>query len=623
MISGKHITKIAAVFVSIVLILCILAMNYADKLTAVIGTQGYGMEYETKLFDTGKIMDINIIMDDEEWNAMLANARAETYYQCDVVIDDTTFYRVGIRPKGNTSLSSIASDPDNNRYSFKLEFDQFVDGQTCWGLDKLVLNNSFADTTNMKEAIVYDMYQYLDADASLYNYAKISVNGEYWGVYLALEAVEESFMLRNFGTEKGNLYKPDSMNMGGNQNRPEFDPEQFNRSDFAMRRPESFHDTDTESDTNPAGQMPDFDRGNMGGFPGGGGGGFSMGGSGANLNYIDDELDSYSAIWNGAVTDSTDADHHRVITALENIGAGTNLETYLDVENALKYMAVHTFSVNEDSLSGNMAHNYYLYESGGQLNILPWDYNLAFGGMRGGSATDLVNDPIDDSFSATQFFDALLENEEYLNRYHAYYNQLVEEYLYGGKFDETYWRIRNQIDGLVETDPNATQTYAEYMAGNAMFYNTVMLRAESIRGQLGGTIPSTRVGQQADPGALVDASSVDIAAMGTFMGDSGGPMPGQVPEGMEGQMPEGFPGGENGEMPEGFPAGMQGGFPGGMQGGFPGGMMGGQNAEETLSQGETQKSAWDFIREYATPIISVILLAFAFIFVIFYKRKRY
>lgn len=121
---------------------------------------------------------------------MKIKRKQEQYYECDVVINGTTFKQVGIRPKSNTSLSSIASDPDNNRYSFKLKFDQFVDGQTCFGLDKLILNNSYADTTNMKEAIIYDMFQYLDADASLYNYAKISVNNEYWGVYLALEAIE-------------------------------------------------------------------------------------------------------------------------------------------------------------------------------------------------------------------------------------------------------------------------------------------------------------------------------------------------------------------------------------------------------------------------------------------------
>ena len=27
-----------------------------------------------------------------------------------------------------------------------------------------------------------------------------------------------------------------------------------------------------------------------------------------------------------------------------------------------------------------MVHNYYLYEEKGKLSIIPWDYNLAFGG---------------------------------------------------------------------------------------------------------------------------------------------------------------------------------------------------------------------------------------------------
>jgi len=31
----------------------------------------------------------------------------------------------------------------------------------------------------------------------------------------------------------------------------------------------------------------------------------------------------------------------------------------MDVDNLLRYMAVHTFAVNSDSLSGGMAHNYY------------------------------------------------------------------------------------------------------------------------------------------------------------------------------------------------------------------------------------------------------------------------
>ena len=193
-------------------------------------------------------------MDEADWNDMLENATAEEYYQCDVEVNGTTFYRVAIRPKGNTSLTSIASDPTTDRYSFKLEFDHYVDGQSCFGLDKLILNNNYADATNMKEALIYDMYQYLGADASLYNYAKITVNGEYWGVYLALEAVEDSFMLRNYGAQSGKLYKPDSMNIGGGKDFGDFNADDM---DFGnMTPPDTQGNTDQANSSVPS-QTPD------------------------------------------------------------------------------------------------------------------------------------------------------------------------------------------------------------------------------------------------------------------------------------------------------------------------------------------------------------------------------
>ncbi|MBR6958043.1 MAG: CotH kinase family protein [Erysipelotrichaceae bacterium] len=498
-------------------------------------------------------------MDDDDWNTMLANPLSEDYYVCDVVINGQKIRNVGIRPKGNTSLSAIAMDPDNNRYSLKLEFDHFVKGQTYCGLDKLVLNNNYADVTNMKEAIIYDMYQYIGADASLYNYAKISVNGEYWGIYLALEGVEESFMLRNYGTQDGELYKPDSMEMGGSSSSGAssgsggFQPGSMMPPSGSGDFPGSSSGFDPGNMPNGNGpdNMPDFNGmtpppgsgdfpGGSSGFdpgsipggngsdgppdisdftPSGNGAGFSMRGSGADLNYVDDDFDSYSTIWEGEITGTGNSDHRRVITALKNISEGNELETYMDVDNILKYMAVHTFAVNMDSLSGSMAHNYYLYEYDGQLNIIPWDYNLSFGGMsmgNSGDATEMVNDPIDTPFSSTHFFDALLENEEYLARYHGYLQQLVDEYVNGGRFDEVYNRIRNQIDELVKTDPNALYVYDEYLTAAEMLYETVNLRAESIRGQLNGTIPSTDAGQRKDSSSFVDASHIDVKAMGQF-----------------------------------------------------------------------------------------------------------
>lgn len=546
MIAHKHITKAVAVLMVFAVCLCLCATAFKEKIKTYADSNTISMEYETELFDTETPMTVNIIMDSEDWEDMLSNASSEEYKECNVEINGTTFYRVGIRPKGNTSLSSIASDPTTDRYSFKLEFDHYVDGQTCFGLDKLILNNNYADATSMKEALVYDLFKYVGADASLYNYAKINVNGEYWGVYVALEAVEDSFLLRNYGVKSGELYKPESMGDGGGGK----DEKQGGQKPESMTLPESSNQTEADSEKSEASASVlsvakmstesesttedsassktasfenGFDGENMPDMPDEGqkGGGFSMSSGGADLNYIDDELDSYSTIWDGEVTDSKKADHKRVVTALKNISEGTDLENYMDIDNLVKYMAVHVFSVNDDSLSGSMAHNYYLYESDGKLNLIPWDYNLAFGGMGGGNnATSVVNEAIDNAFSATNFFDTLTENEEYNTLYYENLKK-VSEYISGGEFEKFYNRVRSKIDGLVKTDPTAFYSYDEYTEAAETLYEIVKLRGESIEKQLSGAIPSTAELQKTSD-SLVDASSLNLSVMGSMNGGNKG-----------------------------------------------------------------------------------------------------
>ena len=546
MIARKDIDDIIKLIVGAAVILCLILVLAVPELIRDVDA-GISMEYEDRIFDKSEPAVIDIRMDADEWQSMLDTSTQEVYHRCDVVINGTTFKNVGIRPKGNTSLSSIAMNPDTDRFSFKIEFDQYVDGQTAWGLDKLCLNNNYADATNMKEALIYDMYAFLGADAPLYNNAAIYVNGEYWGVYLALEAIEDSFMLRNFGVTNGELYKPDSMGIGsfGDEDRDFFrrdgseEPESTEtpvstaepdpvppEGNFSGSMQELVQETENETGASgeaSAGiEFPDFD---FGGGPFGNSGG-------QNLNYTDDDLESYSTIWKSEVTKTDAADHERVVAALKNISEGEKLEESVDIDNLLRLMAVHNFSVNGDSLSGGMAHNYYLYESGGRLNIIPWDYNLSLGGMgMGGSdAESVVNEPIDDPWQSTTFFDPLLENEEYLAKYHEYYRQLVEGYIFGGEFDEFYERTRTQIDELVAADPNALYDYDEYDAGAETLYQLVKLRGQSILGQLNGTIPSTSGGQRQDDSALIEAENIDLSVMGSMsMGGSfggGGGFPG-------------------------------------------------------------------------------------------------
>ena len=200
--------------------------------------------YENKLFDTSFVHEINIEM--EGWDSFIETCEDEQYAQATLVIDGTVFKNVAIRAKGNTSLSSVSSY-GNNRYSFKVEFDHYKSSETCWGLDKLCLNNLIQDATYLKDYIAYTLMNKMGVKAPLCAFAWIQVNGGDWGLYLMVEGIEDSFLARNGVKSTADLYKPDSMSFGGGRgNGRGFDAEEF------------FGNGETET------QVPEFPQDNMG-----------------------------------------------------------------------------------------------------------------------------------------------------------------------------------------------------------------------------------------------------------------------------------------------------------------------------------------------------------------------
>ena len=73
----------------------------------------------------------------------------------------------------------------------------------------------------MKDYLTYQMMASFGVDSPLCSYVYLTVNGEDWGLYLAVEGVEEAFLERNYGSDYGELYKPDSMSMGGGMEVPD------------------------------------------------------------------------------------------------------------------------------------------------------------------------------------------------------------------------------------------------------------------------------------------------------------------------------------------------------------------------------------------------------------------
>lgn len=541
MSTHKHIDRICCVVLVLVLILTAVFVNGEAFGIQTVSTV---MGYELKLFDTSVVHTIDIEMDD--WDSFIENCTDEEYVNCTVIIDNEAYKNVAIRAKGNTSLSQVQTY-GNNRYSFKVEFDHYDSTKNYYGLDKFCLNNIIQDNTYMKDYLTYQMMGYFGVDAPLCSYAYITVNGEDWGLYLAVESIEEAFLKRNYGTDYGELYKPDSSDMGGGRG----NGGGFNEGGGMPR----------ENGEQFGGEkMPGFGTGSgqqnapdgMGGEADGAAGkdmgkdmNGAMGSDDVTLVYTDDDYDSYSNIFENTKTDISDSDKDRLIASLKKLNENEDIEEVVNIEEVTRYFVVHNFVVNFDSYTGSMIHNYYLYEEDGQLSMIPWDYNLAFGGFQSNTdADDLVNYPIDSPVSggtvdSRPMLAWIFANEEYTELYHQYFSEFIAEYFDSGYFEGMMDSAREMIAPYVEKDPSKFCTYEEFEAGIVTLKEFCMLRAESIRGQLDGLIPSTSDGQTADGASLVDAGDMEISAMGS-MG---------ITEKMEGTAPEAA--GESLQRPDG------------------------------------------------------------------------
>lgn len=541
------------------------------------------MGYETRLFDNTRVHTVDIVMDD--WDELIANATNEEYYAASVVIDGEAYQNVGIRAKGNTSLSTVAS-MDSERYSFKIEFDHYDSSKSYHGLDKLCLNNLIQDSTMMKDYLTYTLMNEFGVDSPLCSYVYITVNGEDWGLYLAVEGVEDSFLERNYGSDHGELYKPDSSSLGGGRgNGKEFDGNQFEKGENAAsgsnqsdtktdttegsdstKAPDgstppempsgnqgvgmnpfekgenaasSSNQSNTKTDTTegsdstkaPDGSAPPEmpDRGKGGGF----GGGAGMGSADVKLQYIDDELDSYSNIWNNAKTKVTEADQKRLVESLKKLSNTEELESVVDVEEVIRYFVVHNYVCNGDSYTGTMVHNYYLYEEDGRMSMIPWDYNLAFGIFQGGNAQSTVNTPIDSPVSGGSGEDRpmwnwILSDESYTELYHQYFAEFLDTVDLQSIIDNAY----QLIAPYVEQDPTAFYTKEEFEQGVQTLKEFCSLRSESISMQL-------EEGETTEEMDYVDASGMTLSDMGSMnngKGREGGGqnrMPGNLPSRQE------------------------------------------------------------------------------------------
>lgn len=449
--------------------ICLAGLVVALMITALLSVwasvqeeNGVAMAYETRLFDDTRVHTIDITIDD--WGALIEEAQEERYVPCTMTIDEEVFRQVGIRAKGNNSLR-LTSEYELTRYSLKVEFDHYLPQGNYHGLDKLSLDASFQDNSYLKTVLAFDMMRFMGVPTPLCSYAWVRVNGEDWGLFLAVEECEEAFAGRNFGWDHGVLYQPDYRSLNDEN------------ADVALR-------------------------------------------------YIDEQPSSYPNIFDHAKTPMVHSDQRRLIESLRQLSQG-EVTTAVHTDEVLRYFVVQVFVMNWDSYLGHTGHNYILYEEEGRLWMLPWDYNLAFGtyalGMRDPirDPNVLINYPIDTPAEGSimrqrPLYHELMKEDALFAQYHSLFSSFLADYFDRGRFEALLQEKEALIAPYVKKDPTAFCSYADHQLAVDTLRQVCQKRKESIQGQLEGRYPSTLAQQQAQPGVGVDAAMIDLRALGDF-----------------------------------------------------------------------------------------------------------
>jgi spore coat protein CotH len=355
------------------------------------------------VFPQNRVLRFDIVIDEAYWSEMQNDLASNLsgggpggpggpgqttsdfdpiWVPCTFKYNDTEWYQVGIRFKGNSSLKS-AYQSGNNKLSFKLDFDEFEDDypaltdQRFYGFKQLNLNNNFDDQSLMREKVGADLFREFGLPSARTSFCIVYVDRgdgpKYFGVYTIVEEMDDSVLDDQLGHSNGNLYKPDG-------DAASFASGSYNESEFEKKNNEIIGD-------------------------------------------YSDVLALYNAI------NSNDR--------LTNTAAWkTQLESCFNVNQFLKWLAANAVIQNWDTY-GRMTHNYYLYNdpNTNTLGWIPWDNNEAFQYGKMGGALSLSMDEVGNNWPLIRY---IMDDADYKAIYQTHMRNFTDQVFTISKMTSTY-----------------------------------------------------------------------------------------------------------------------------------------------------------------------------------------
>jgi hypothetical protein len=412
--------------IAAILTLIVIASGFTG--CAVSPARGTG-DPDVNPFDTTRVAEVRIVMDEADWTSLTTNAYAKDYYPADFWFNDELVPNVGVRTKGNASLMETVNW-DSPRFPLAIDFNLFNRARTFHGMKKVHFNNGWSDPTMLRDVICYEIFEEMGVPAPRTSIVDLYVNDRHLGVYTMAEAVDESFLSRYFTDTTGYLYKPEVAAA-----RLDWTEENAYQgfSFFGMPAAETPEPDPLSTLNIGGGPLLDILKAleAQDSFPA-----FATANTSQGVVLSSAVMPRNFLEAAGLKTNQDDPDYSglfKLLDVLNNEPDATfpqEIEKVLNVDEALRFLAVSAGIVHLDNYIG-IGHNMYLYEVDGKFSLIPWDLNMTFGTFNGGIRKNgiinyYIDEPTAGPMNRFPLADRLLSYPPYLEIYHGYLQELLD-----------------------------------------------------------------------------------------------------------------------------------------------------------------------------------------------------
>jgi len=190
--------------------------HIGDQLFDESKVQSYYLTFSAAEY--AKLMDLSTLLIDR------TTVNEERYVEASLRVGDTELPSIAVRFKGQFSIWGCVEQSTGKRrvrvepffgnidvcqrFSLKLDFNEYDQDSRLDGLKKLNLHAMSADPSKMRERLGYSLYRDMHVLAPRAVHARVYINGEYHGLFSAVEEVDGRFAANRFPESgDGNLYK--------------------------------------------------------------------------------------------------------------------------------------------------------------------------------------------------------------------------------------------------------------------------------------------------------------------------------------------------------------------------------------------------------------------------------